>query len=95
MQMLILMPLDMNLIVYLTKLVEVCVNAMRSWYRAEQSGFYEGAPLINQNSLSSNIILAENTEKQFIKHSCVYFSKMTLFIVLSLCSSTMDLVING
>lgn len=46
---------------YLTQLVEVCVDAVRSWYRADQSGFDEGAPLAHQHSLATDIILAEKT----------------------------------
>lgn len=46
--------------VYLTQLVKVCVDAVGPWYRADQSGFDEGAPLVHQHSLASNIILVEN-----------------------------------
>lgn len=74
----------------LTKLVEVCVNAMRSWYRTHQSGFYEGAPLIDQNSLTSDIILEKNTERKSMKPIWIFTSKETLFIVLALHSITLD-----
>lgn len=65
----------------LTQLVEVCVNAMRSWYRADQSDFDEGAPFVHQHSLATNIILAEKTEIQYtqsIKHRCVFNFKYTV-----------------
>lgn len=66
----------------LTQLVEVCVYAMRSWYRADQPSFDEGAPLVDQHSLASNVILAEKTEiHTVIKHSCTFTSKC--FIVLA------------
>lgn len=56
---------------------------MRSWYRADQSGFDEGTPLVHQHSLASNIILAEKTETQYtqsIKHSYIFVSKHTVSI---------------
>lgn len=42
---------------YLTQLVKVCVDPMRSGYGADQPSFDEGAPLVDQDSLSPNIIL--------------------------------------
>lgn len=47
---------------HLTQLIEVCVDAVGSWYRADQPGFDEGAPFVHQHSLASNIVLAEKTE---------------------------------
>lgn len=53
--------------VSLTQLVEVCVNPVRSRYGADQSGFDEGTPFVHQNSLASNIILAENRVHKIFK----------------------------
>lgn len=50
---------------HLTQLVEVCVDAVRTRYRADQSGFDEGAPFVHQHSLTTNIILSEKTEVQY------------------------------
>ena len=70
--------------VYLTQLVKVCVDAVRSRYRADQSGFDEGTPLVHQHSLTSNIILAEKTVNT-MKQSCLFISKYTI-LLLWLCT---------
>lgn len=41
----------------LTKLIKVCVDAILTGHRANQASFQEGAPSIHQHSLSSLIIL--------------------------------------
>lgn len=84
--------------VYLTQLVEVCVDAVRSWNRADQSGFDEGAPFVHKYSLASNIILAEKTEIQYtqsIKTQLGINFQIHSFIVLALHSSTLDLGSNN
>lgn len=43
--------------VLLTEFVKVCVYAVRSWYGANDTSFLEGAPFMNQTSLTTNIIL--------------------------------------
>lgn len=72
--------------VCLTQLVKVCVYAMRSWYGADQPGFDEGAPLVDQHSSPSNIILAEKTEIcTTIKHSCTFISKCVIVLAAAQC----------
>ena len=44
----------------LTQLVEVCVTAIRSWYRANQTGLEECCPLVNQTSLTAHVILNQD-----------------------------------
>lgn len=83
---------------YLTQLVEVCVDTVRSWYRADQSGFDEGAPFVHKHSLAANIILAEKTEIQYtqsIKTQLGINFQIHSFIVLALHSSTLDLGSNN
>lgn len=41
----------------LTQLVEVRVEAVRSWDRTHQPGLLEGAPLVDQTPLASDVIL--------------------------------------
>lgn len=49
----------------------MCVDAMGTGNRTDQSGFDEGTPLVHQHSLSSNIILMEtqSTTEAFITYS--------------------------
>lgn len=56
---------------HLTQLVKVCVYAMRSWYGADEPRFDERAPLVDQHSLASNIILAEKN-RAAIKHVSLF-----------------------
>lgn len=81
--------------VSLTQLVEVCVNPVRSRYGADQSGFDEGTPFVHQNSLASNIILAENRVHTIYKTQLHINFKTQSFIALALYSSMQDLDSNN
>lgn len=49
--------------VLLTEFVEVCLYAVRSWYRANDTGFLKSAPFINQTTLTANIILDRDRKR--------------------------------
>lgn len=48
---------DFNKESKLTQIIKICVDAIRPWHRADQSGFEERGPFINQHPLSTYIIL--------------------------------------
>lgn len=42
-----------------TEFIKVCIDAIRSGHRADETGFQEGAPSVHQHSLSSLVILRD------------------------------------
>lgn len=64
-----------------TKLVEVCVDAVGTWDGTHQPGFDEGAPFVDENSLATDVILAThgNTaagKKKKKTTTTIYISKL-------------------
>lgn len=43
--------------VCVTKLVEVCVDAVGTWDGTHQPGFDEGAPFVDEHSLATDVVL--------------------------------------
>lgn len=59
----------------LTQLIEVCVTAIGSWHRADQTGLEKCCPLVHQTSLASHIILIQKQLRANLKgcHKIIYF----------------------
>lgn len=52
----------------LTQLIEICVTAISSWYRADQTGLEECRPLVHQTPLTPHVILSQNKTIHLMRH---------------------------